>query len=111
VIDVVYDPADHDNVAVAAGFGQGGNVQVQVVRRSDGHAPGPMPTVTVNGQVVSPGGSAATPDVADEIAKLGELRDKGLPDHQYDLVRRLAGGSDSTPSRSRDCSRISHSRH
>jgi hypothetical protein len=78
VIDVVYDPADHDNVAVAAGFGQGGNVHVQVVRQSDGDAPGPMPTVTVNGQVVSPGGSAATPDVADEIAKLGELRDKGL---------------------------------
>jgi hypothetical protein len=34
--------------------------------------------VTINRQVVSTGGPAAPTEVADEIAKLGELRDKGL---------------------------------
>ena len=76
VIEVVYDPADHDNVEVATGFGHGGNVQVQVVRAGGGDPSRPMPTVTINGQVVS-GGATAT-DVADEIAKLGDLRDRGL---------------------------------
>ena len=96
VIDVVYDPADHDNVEVATGFGHGGNVQVQVVRAGGGDPSRPMPTVTINGQVVSGGGGsaatggtastggaattggAAATDVADEIAKLGDLRDRGL---------------------------------
>jgi hypothetical protein len=83
LLDVVYDPADHDNVEVATGSGHGGNVQVQVVRAGGTDPSRPMPTVTINGQVVSGGGSALTgaaaaTDVADEIAKLGDLRDRGL---------------------------------
>src|SRR6185312_6445827 len=31
LLNVVYDPSDHENVAIASGFGGGGNVQVQVV--------------------------------------------------------------------------------
>jgi hypothetical protein len=77
MIDVLYDPADHDKVDVASGAGESGAVQVQVVRAAGGDPARPMPTVTVNGQVVSAGEPAAT-DITGEIAKLGQLRDQGL---------------------------------
>jgi hypothetical protein len=76
VIDVVYDPSDHDKVTVAGSSG-GGGVQVQVVRAAGGDPTRPLPQVTVNGEVISMGRPPVT-DVADEIAKLGELRDQGL---------------------------------
>ena len=104
---VIYDPGDHDKIAVLEGqvFPPGvshdqaersaamragmmeavksGNVAGYIEQMKAQAASGAIPgVVMVNGQVVSggqvaPGAASAQPDVVDQLAKLADLHDRG----------------------------------
>ena len=92
-IEVLYDPADHDKVVVPEAARSEGRVDVQIVRSEDGDPDRPVPTITINGQTVTPGSavempSGGGPDPAKELAELAKLRDQGvLTDTEFEAQK------------------------
>jgi len=82
-VGVLYDPRDHKKIVIdrSAEAESWGAVQQATMERLG--APGTIgargPVVIAGGQVISPSVSAAgPPDVAGQLAKLAELKDRGV---------------------------------
>ena len=109
---VIYDPSDHDKIAVLDGevFPPGvspeqaeragamragmleamrsGNVAGYVQQVKDQAASGNLPGVVIAGGQVVSGASAPQPDVVDQLAKLADLHQRGaLTDEEFQSAK------------------------